>query len=67
MVHGGTFTHPLELLQRTLRAINEFQAINKKKEDQPHKLALQINFQWTTPSTGWVKANWDASLDTSHG
>ncbi|KAM1016982.1 hypothetical protein ACFX2A_047590 [Malus domestica] len=53
LVWEGKFTEPLEVLQRVLCWLQEFQEVNCSpshvKEPQPHR--------WMTPSEGWFKLN----------
>jgi ribonuclease HI len=66
VVHGGCFTHLTMIIQATTRAIADFNTAHGKNDEQVVD-ALQSTVRWAAPMTGWVKANWDASLDGLNG
>lgn len=65
VVHGGTFTHPNIVVRNTRVAVEEFQTINRLCAMVPPNELVETTPCWTTPQAGWIKANWDASLDVS--
>lgn len=67
MVHGGNLSHSSVLIDNTLRAIDEFQVIHEKREELPNDTVQHDIVRWRAPSTGWVKANWDAALNSLNG
>ena len=67
LVFGGLFASPQVLLQTTIRTVEEYQ-LAQGLRDRPLQVAeIQRQACWTAPSLGWVKANWDASLDSQKG
>jgi hypothetical protein len=64
LVFGGFFASQQVLLQATIRTVEEYH-LAQGLRDRPLQVAgIQGQACWTAPSPGWVKANWDASLDS---
>ncbi|XP_059442009.1 uncharacterized protein LOC132174357 [Corylus avellana] len=68
VVHCGTLTHPNLLVQRTITAVEDFATANGVGDTQNSSSnALVQEVQWRAPCSGWIKANWDASLAKEKG
>jgi hypothetical protein len=68
VIHGGVFAHPRTLLKLLVEATEAFQVANAPQV----VLATtggetRIQNQWIAPSPGWVKINWDATIDKKKG
>jgi ribonuclease HI len=67
VVYGGNFTHPTTIVHMVSRAVEEF------REAQDHEITAVTDAaearmtRWVAPAQGWLKANWDASLDSKAG
>jgi hypothetical protein len=62
-VHGGPFQHPNLLLQRAVSAAEEFAAFHHVITTQPRDIGMEACQKWRAPALGWVKLNWDASVE----
>jgi hypothetical protein len=67
LVHGGLFASPQVLLQATIRTVEEYQLAQGLRDRPLQEEGIQGQTCWSAPSPGWVKANWDASLDMQKG
>jgi hypothetical protein len=61
-IHGGSLSHPIEIVTRTKEAMEEFQTSNVGIAMSREMKATET---WTAP--GWYKANWDAAIDRVKG
>jgi hypothetical protein len=68
VVHGGPMSHPAVLVRQTRSAAEEFKKVLEQAEVPiaPQSNLGQIG-RWKAPQSGWVKANWDASLAVKKG
>ena len=70
VVHGGRMTHPTDLVLQTKMAIEEFAEVIERGGEHIVSVSggnIERNFKWLPPDTGWIKANWDASLAKNKG
>lgn len=63
LVFSNQFTSPLILMRQVRESVDFFYVANQQK---PPEMVAQGNgcSHWTPPLPGWLKANWDAALDT---
>jgi hypothetical protein len=61
VIHGGAFAHPVVLINNMKKANDFFNEVHKKQETTSTERVHSVC--WTAPTTSWMKANWDASLD----
>jgi ribonuclease HI len=67
VIHGNSFAHPTTLVQCARRNLEEFfQASEDNPVGSPTGRDESVR-RWKAPPPGWLKANWDASLDRRHG
>jgi ribonuclease HI len=67
VVHGGRFVHPNVVVQQTITAVRNYQEIVAKGQQHGVINSLDSSGKWQAPPPGWVKANWDASVDIKSG
>ncbi|XP_059431505.1 uncharacterized protein LOC132165008 [Corylus avellana] len=67
LVHGGLFSHPKLLMEKTELAIQEFNLAQARGEQSMPLSVEPAGVRWSAPLQGWVKANWDAALDRKSG
>ena len=63
VVHGGTFTHPTELVRDAEIALADFHRANngvRQRREEPDNTSVE---KWKPPPENMVKINWDAALD----
>jgi hypothetical protein len=66
IVHGGPFQHPNLLLQHAVSAAEEFAAIHVTTNQLKNRWTEACQ-KWRAPTPGWVKLNWDASMEVETG
>jgi ribonuclease HI len=67
VLYGGVFTHPRELMIQTIRAGEEYKQAQQAGDAFPAVERVPVDSRWKAPAYGWVKANWDAALDSKTG
>ncbi|XP_059451232.1 uncharacterized protein LOC132182040 [Corylus avellana] len=67
VVFGGPMISPQTLVLRTTQAIDDFQSVMAQRETSLPTPTESLPCSWTLPPPEWVKANWDASLETQRG
>jgi hypothetical protein len=62
VIHGGILEHPKMVVQHAREQINSFELAMVAR--QQNGVSLEVaESRWIKPPEGWVKLNWDASLD----
>jgi hypothetical protein len=62
-----SFLHPNTVVCRSQCALDEFSMVSTEqnaKQSMPTSHGVQ---RWCAPEDGWVKVNWDASIDHDKG
>lgn len=67
VLHGGMFSHPTTLIQLVVQAIEDFRDAQDCRLTSSRENDAVGMTRWVAPSQGWVKANWDASVDSVSG
>ena len=67
VIHGGPFLHPNVIIQQTLRAMEDRQALADNHKMEHSISATNIVVTWKDPPLDFLKANWDASVDKQRG
>jgi ribonuclease HI len=67
VVHGGSFLHPTIIMQRATRAAEEFANLLQNNKAEARGGRTTECQKWGVPSPGWVKLNWDASIEKEMG
>ena len=64
---GGVFVHPNTIVHRSQSALDEFSMVSFDQYMKQSMLTTHGVKQWCAPESGWVKVNWDASIDHENG
>jgi hypothetical protein len=67
VLHGGNFVQPGMLVQLVKKSIEEFQQAYAGEDAICQSSSRPEMSSWLTPTQGWVKVNWDATLDSKAG
>jgi hypothetical protein len=67
VLHGGRFLMPGEIIQQTRKSAEKFQQVHALGEIECQEVLTHGTSSWLAPTQGWVKANWDAALDSKLG
>ena len=52
---------------RAIHALEEYDMATKRETEMPRLPGEPRQLRWTAPSVGWLKVNWDASLNKNKG
>jgi hypothetical protein len=64
VLHGDVCTHPCELVQQNLRVVEEYKQVQIAGKSYRAIERVPAGLKWEALVYGWVKANWDAALDS---
>jgi hypothetical protein len=65
VVHGGSFSHPNQVLREAMSILEEFRLSNANcNMPQPSSPPTLVE-KWRPPPMNFVKINWDAAVDIS--
>jgi hypothetical protein len=67
VVHGGKFLHPTLLVQKAVHVAEEFAEMAPSGKQNTGDRKQAGGQKWSAPSPGWVKLNWDASIEREAG
>jgi hypothetical protein len=67
VIHGGNFVQPGVLIQLVKKSVEEFQQAHEGEEEIRPNSPRSGLMRWQAPVHGWVKVNWDATLDSKDG
>lgn len=63
LIHGGPFLHPNIIAQQAIRATEDMQALEDDLKSKNAILEVTAATTWKASPFGFLKANWDASVD----
>lgn len=67
VVHGGLFTHPLQVLREAKQALEDFQGVSDGQGGIARQPSEHIPAIWRPPPVSMIKINWDAALNKNTG
>jgi hypothetical protein len=65
VIHGGTFSHPNQVIREAIESLGAFKRINTVT-DEVNEMVRGLHV-WQAPPPGYYKANWDAAVDIKRG
>lgn len=67
VVFGRAFIHPNTLIHEAKRAVENFSTANENGKAQVLATSITHTEHWAGPQTGWLKVNWDVSVQKTKG
>ena len=65
MVHGGSFSHPNQVLKEAESVLEEYRLSNATSNMSQPSSSPTLVEKWVPPPTNFIKINWDAAVDIS--
>jgi hypothetical protein len=54
---------PVQILETAVSQLENFSKAEKGRRMESHKKPTPTTVKWRKPSSGWIKFNWDATID----
>ncbi|XP_059445373.1 uncharacterized protein LOC132177154 [Corylus avellana] len=65
VLHGGLFTHPVQVVHTAERRLQEYKTAQAKEGGTYIDVEEKREIKWQSPSVGIFKANWDVALNNT--
>jgi hypothetical protein len=63
VIHGGDLSSPTHIVETALSQLENFRKAERGRQMMRHSASTVAHMTWSKPQEGFIKLNWDATID----